>query len=71
MSETEDRYQQMMNDCRDGDSTDFTALVKLMQNLKYGYHQNKDQATQAAKSEGNWTDRDIGHAADMVYDMGM
>ena len=71
MSETNDRYDQMMKDCRDGDNKDFTALVKLVQNMKHGYHQDKDQAAQAARNEGNWSDRDVEQAVHLVYDYGM
>jgi len=71
MSETNDHYEQMMQDCRDGDNKDFTALVKLVQNLKYSYHQNREQAAQAARNEGNWTERDVDHAIDMVYNQGL
>ena len=71
MSETNDRYDQMMKDCRDGDNKDFTALVKLVQNMKHGYHQDKDQAAQAARNEGNWSDRDVEQAVHLVYDYSM
>lgn len=71
MSETNERYEQMMQDCRDGDNKDFTALVKMMQNMKYGYHQNKEQAADAARKEGNWSERDVNQAIHLVYDYGM
>ena len=71
MTESNEMYEQMMKDCRsDEPGTDFKALISLIRNLKYSYHQNRAQAAQAARSAGHWSDRDIDHAVDLVFNQG-
>ena len=66
-----ERYEQMVENSKDEGYKDFTALVYMLQRLYHNYHRTKEEAINIARGEGSWSDRDIRHAADMVYDMGM
>ena len=70
-SQDGERYEQMVENSRDEGHKDFTALVYMLQRLHHNYHRTKEEAISIARAEGNWTDRDIQQAANMVYDMGM
>lgn len=66
-----ERYEEMLENSRDDEHKDFTALVKMLQRLHHNYHRTKEEAMRIARAEGNWSERDIQSAANMVYDMGM
>ena len=70
-SQDGERYEQMVENSKDEGHKDFTALVHMLQRLHHNYHRTKEEAISIARAEGNWTDRDIQQAANMVYDMGM
>lgn len=66
-----ERYEEMVENSKDEGHKDFTALVHMFQRLYHTYHRTKEEAISIARAEGNWSERDIQSAANMVYDMGM